>query len=378
MWKFPLYDVDEDINWQKIEAEYDWFKDMQGVQQNPVWHAEGDVFIHTKMVIDSLINLPEFQDLNEQEKQIVFSASLLHDVEKRSTTVKEIIDGVETYVSPKHSKKGEFTTRKILYQDIITPFEIREQVCKLVRHHGLPLWAWEKKDPQKEVIKSSLVLNTKLLAIVAKADVLGRVCRDQQELLIRLELFEEICRENNCWGIPKNFNSNYSKFFYLNKTNAIPEYEPYENFKFEVIMMSALPGSGKDTYIKENLDLPMLSLDELRREHKIDPTDKKKNGLIIQLAKEKVKEFLRAKQSFVFNATNVSRSIRSRWLSMFNDYGAKIKIIYVEVPFEKLLSQNKNRKYKVPEKIIDKLINQLEIPSYEEAHEIEYKVVNYG
>ena len=374
MWKFPLYNINQEINWQKIEAEFDWFRDMQGVQQNPVWHAEGDVFIHTKMVINSLINLPEFKELTDQEKHIVFTACLLHDVEKRSTTVQELINGVETYVSPKHAKKGEFTTRKILYKDIETPFEIREQICKLVRHHGLPLWAFEKKNPQKEVIKSSLILDTKLLAIVAKADVLGRVCQDQQELLFRIELFVEICRENDCFASPKSFNSGHGRFVYLNKNDALPEYEPYDNFEFEVVMMCALPGSGKDTYIQENLDLPMLSLDEIRRENNIDPTDKKKNSLVVQLAKEKVKEFLRAKQSFVFNATNISRNMRSRWLSIFHDYGAKVKIIYVEVSFQKLLSQNKNRQYRVPENIIDKLLSQLEIPSYDEAHEIEYVV----
>jgi predicted kinase len=376
MWKFPLYNINENINWQQIEAEYYWFRDMQGVQQSSVWHAEGDVFIHSKMVINSLVNLPEFHKLTDQEKHIVFTACLLHDVEKRSTTVKEIIDGLETYISPKHARKGEYTSRKILYQDIETPFTIREQICKLVRHHGVPLWALEKPNPSKEVIKSSLILDTKLLAIVAKADVLGRVCRDQQDLLFRIELFEEICRENDCWGIPKHFNSDYGRFFYLNKHNSIPEYEPYENFEFEVIMMSALPGSGKDKYIEKNIKLPMLSLDEIRRENNIDPTDKKKNSLVIELAKEKAKDYLRAKKSFVFNGTNISRSIRSKWLSMFHDYGARVKIIYLEVPFPKLLSQNKQRQYTVPENIIDKLLNQLEIPSYDEAHEIQYVVKN--
>ena len=220
------------------------------------------------------------------------------------------------------------------------------------------------------------MLNTKLLAIVAKADIVGRVCQDQKDLLFRIELFTEICRENDCWGIPKHFNSNHGRFFYLNKTDSLPEYEPYDNLTFEVVMMCALPASGKDKYIEANLDLPMLSLDEIRRVNNINPSDKKKNSLVIELAKEKAKEFLRAKQSFVLNATNISRNIRSRWLSMFHDYGAKVKIIYLEVPFAQLVTQNQNRKYKVPENVINKLLNQLDIPSYYEAHEIEYTIDN--
>ena len=178
MWKFPIYEINMPINWSALEAQFDWFRDMQGVPQDAIWHAEGDVFTHTKMVVEAMLNLPEFQELDEQEKHILFASAMFHDIEKRSTTTTEIIDGKERIVSPKHAKKGEFTARTILYKDIITSFHIREQITKLVRLHGLPLWAIEKSDPTKEVISASLVVNTKLLSILAKADVLGRICAD--------------------------------------------------------------------------------------------------------------------------------------------------------------------------------------------------------
>ena len=186
-----------------------------------------------------------------------------------------------------------------------------------------------------------------------------------------------MCEENNCFGQPKYFSSNHARYVYLNKTNSFPEYEPYDNFKFEVIMMCALPGSGKDTYIQKYGHLPMLSLDNIRRENNIDPADNKKNSLKIEIAKEEVKKFLRAKQSFIFNATNTTRSLRSKWLSIFNDYGAKVKIIYLEVPFQTLISQNKNRKYVVPENVIARMLNNLEIPSYDEAHDVEYIINSF-
>ena len=372
IWKFPLYEIKESINWSKIEAEYDWFADMKNVPQHLIWHAEGDVFIHTKMVTNSLINMPEYQNLSEQEQHILFTSALLHDVEKRSTTVKESIAGVETYISPKHAKKGEFTARKILYKDIQTPFAIREQICKLVRHHGLPLWAWEKPNPQKEVIKASLILDTKLLAILAKADVLGRICKDQEELLTRIDLFQELCQENNCWGKPKEFASDYARYVYLSKKDSFPEYIPYDDREFEVVMMSGVAGSGKDTYIANHYDLPIVSLDNIRREHNFDPADKKKTPMTIEIAKQEVKQYLRTKQSFVFNATNITRSLRNKWLSLFHDYGAKVNIIYLEVPFARLLLQNKNRRHIVPENIIHKMINNLEIPNYDEAQEVKF------
>lgn len=374
IWKFPTYEIDNEIDWNLMESKFDWFGDMKGVPQDAIWHAEGDVYTHTKMVVNALISLPEFQKLNEQDKHILFTAALLHDVEKRSTTTKEIIDGQERIVSPRHAKKGEFTARTMLYKDIITPFPIREQIAKLVRLHGLPLWAIEKKDPRKAVINASLVVNTAHLSMLAKADILGRICSDADEILLRIELFNELCKENDCFGKKRTFTSNYGRYLFLNKEESSPDYEPYDDLKFTVFVMCALPGSGKDTYIKKNLDLPILSLDDIRRENKISPTDKKKNGLVIQMGKEQAKVFMRKRTSFVFNATNITSDRRSKWISLFTDYSGRVKIIYLEVPYKQLIFQNHHREYKVPEKVVNSMIKKLEIPTFEEAHDIEFMV----
>lgn len=373
-WKFPIYEIDKPIDWDSLESSFQWLRDMKDVPQDEEWHAEGDVLTHTKMVVEALLSLPEFKVLDEQDKHILFASAILHDVEKRSTTIKEEIDGRMRVVSPRHAKKGEFTARKILYTDIPTPFLVREQITKLVRLHGLPLWAIQKNDPKKEVIYASQVVNTQHLSMLAKADVLGRICKDQEETLLKIELFNELCVENDCFRKPRYFKSNYGRYLYLNKLDSSPDYVPFDDLKFDVIVMCALPGSGKDTYIDRHFQLPVLSLDDIRREHRIDPTDKKKNGWVLQLGKEKAKEYMRSKTSFVFNATNITSEMRSKWISLFTDYGARVKIYYIEVPYKELLSQNHNRKHKVPENVIENLIRKLEIPNPKEAHEIYYEV----
>lgn len=373
-WHFPTYKVDFPTDWETLESNFPWLRDMHDVPQDPVWHGEGDVFVHTQMVVEALINLPQYRDLEVEEKHILFAAALLHDVEKRSTTTTEIIAGKERIVSPKHARKGELTTRSELYMNLTVPFSIREQIAKLVRYHGLPLWAIEKPDPRKAVIHASLEVNTRLLALLTRADVLGRICADKEELLLKVDLFEELCKEHNCWGKAYAFKSAYGRYEFLNRREIAPDYEPYEDHQFEVLVMCALPGAGKDTYINRNLDLPILSLDDLRREHGVNPTDKKKNGQIIQMGKEKAKEMLRAKQSFVYNATNITQDMRSRWISLFTTYKARVKIIYIEVPYQNLLVQNENRDYAVPTPALHKLIQKLEIPAYHEAHELEFIV----
>ncbi|MDW3649164.1 MAG: AAA family ATPase [Bacteroidia bacterium] len=373
-WKFPTYEIDSPLNWEKMSRKFSWIEDMKDVAQDPLWHAEGDVFVHTQMVLESLIDQPEFKLLSDEEKHAMVAAALLHDVEKRSTTQREQIEGEERITSPGHAKKGEYSSRDFLYRSIPSPFPLREEVAKLVRLHGLPIWAIEKEDPQKAVILASLLVDTQKLALLARADVLGRICPDQEEMLLRIEMFEELCKENDCFGKPKTFKSAYGRYEYLNKPNISPDYEPFEDHKSEVILMSALPGSGKDYYINRHFDLPVLSLDDLRRMHKVDPRNKKKNGQIIQLGKEKAKEFLRARQNFVYNATNISSQMRGRWVDLFVSYGARVKIVYVEVPFQKLLSQNKNREYMVPEIAIAKMMGKWEIPSVKEAHEVLFEV----
>ncbi len=374
IWKFPKYEVGKEIDWEDLSNAYAWIAEMKEVPQDPIWHAEGDVYTHTKMVVSALIKLSEFQLLSEQDKHILVAAALFHDIEKRSTTIEEEIDGVIRIVSPRHAKRGEFTTREILYKEMHTPFYIREEICKLVRLHGLPLWAISRNNPNKEVIYASMVVNTEHLAMLAKADILGRICEDGEEILLKIELFKELCKENECFGQQKVFPSNYGRFLYFNKTQSSPDYHPFDDLICTVTVLCALPGSGKDTYIKKYLDLPELSLDNIRRANKILPTDKKKNGQVIQQAKEQAKKYLRAKTSFVFNATNITTEMRSRWISLFTDYNARVKIVYIEVPYKTLKKQNANRAYKVPEQVIEKMIGKLEIPTVKEAHDLEFVI----
>src|SRR5690349_15338566 len=128
--------ISNNKEWSELEQEFSWVADMRGVVQDSIHHAEGDVAVHTKMVLDALTNTEAFQTLDQQWKEVLWAAALLHDVEKRSTTIMED-DGRIT--SRGHAKKGEFTARQILFREIPTPFFLREKICALVRHHGLPL-----------------------------------------------------------------------------------------------------------------------------------------------------------------------------------------------------------------------------------------------
>src|SRR5262249_52558553 len=102
--------------------------------------------------------------------------------------------------------------------------------------------------------------------------------------------------------------------------------------------------------------------------------DKSGNGTVVQLAKEQAREYLRRQQRFVWNATNITRQMRSQLVDLFVTYKAYVKMVYVEVPYARLHAQNKDREAVVPRNALDKLVSKLEVPACWEAHEVSYVV----
>ena len=58
-------------------------------------------------------------------------------------------------------------------------------------------------------------INTQWLALLARADMLGRICNDQEEMLYRVDCFEEFCKEHQCWGNARAFVSAEAKMHYF-------------------------------------------------------------------------------------------------------------------------------------------------------------------
>jgi predicted kinase len=367
MWK--LHDRKD---WKSLVKTFDWVRDMKGVPQDALYHEEGDVATHTQLVLKALERIPEYRQLPEQEQHIIWAAALMHDVEKRSTTTIED-DGAIT--AKGHAKKGAMTARYYLYTMASTPFTIREQIVALVRYHALPVYALASQDPAKAVIEASLQVNTKFLAILAKANTLGRKTTAKEDMLLQIDLFQALCEENDCWGHPRHFKTPNARFQYFRKEEAYPDFVPFDEFGSRVILMSGLPGAGKDDYIFHYYrDWPVISLDNIRRELKVTPTDKSGNGRVIQFAKEQARIYLRQQQNFVWNATNITRSMREQLVNLFTTYKAYVIIVYVEVPYYQLHAQNPDDDNFIPASVIESLAARLEVPVETEAHEVIYHI----
>jgi predicted kinase len=375
IWTFPFCPIPPNwsLDWESIQTHFNCIQNLKGCQQDPIYHAEGDVLTHTRMVCESLISDLKWRQLPEEERSIVFAAALLHDVAKPAFT-KIAEDG--RISSKGHGRQGGRMVRQILSEfDPPAPFEIRETVVAIVQFGSLPMWLLDKSNPQQSVIKVSQVVRCDFLALLAEADVSGRLCRDKQELLDKIQLFREFCQENNCLNSPRQFLSAHSRFIYFHKEDSNPDYEAFDDTKLEVVLMSGLPGSGKDYWIRENLpSLPVISLDVLRKEMNVPPNETP--GTVIVEAKKRAREYMRLGRSFVWNATNTTKQMRQQLINFFAGYGARIRIVYLEVPLDELLQRNRSRAARVPETVIHKLFARLDIPDRTEAHQVEWVVGN--
>lgn len=347
------------------------FEVMARTPQDPIWHAEGDVLTHTGMVCEALTGLASWRALGEPDRETCFLAALLHDVAKPECTREE----GGRIVSPGHSRKGQDRVRRLLYRDPAWPGarpgpRRREQVAALVRHHGMPLWALEEEDLEFRLRALSLVVPLEWLALVAEADVRGRWAEDREDLLTRVELFREMAREAGCLDAAFPFPSHRSRLAYLRSEGAgNPCYDPHPQASCRVTVLSGLPASGKDHWVRSQArGRPVISLDQIREEFGVAPWERQEP--VVQRAREQAREHLRAGRDFLWNATNVTRSLRQRVIGLLLDYRAEVELVYLEAPWEEILRRNAERPRPVPGEVLERLADKLEVPTPGEAHRV--------
>ncbi len=357
------------LDWNGMLATLPRLHTLAGVPQDPQYHAEGDVLTHTRLVTTSLVSMPAWQELPDQERAVVFAAALLHDIAKPLCT-QETADG--RVVSPGHARGGARLVHELLWADRTVPsppLAIRADIAALVRHHGLPLWFWDKEDPARAVIAASQIARLDHVALVAEADVCGRASTDAAELRERIALFRSYCQELACWKQPRAFASDHSRIHYFHSPGANPNYAAFDDTVCRVTLMVGLPGAGKDTWIQAHMaNVPIISLDEIRRD--LGATATGNQGEVVARAKAQARAYLRRQQDFVWNATNVTRTLRSQLVDLFLSYHARVRIVYVESPYATVLRRNRRRQHAVPEAVILKLAGRLELPDQSEAHEV--------
>src|SRR6267378_2786418 len=143
------------------------------VPQDPEWHPEGDVFVHTGLVIDGARAL--IDELPYAKQVTVMLAALAHDFGKPATT--EFVDG--RLRSRGHEEAGVAPAKSLLNRlniHTLDGYDVRAQVIALVREHLKPGEFFKKREEVGDGAFRRLARKCELdlLYRVAKADSLGR------------------------------------------------------------------------------------------------------------------------------------------------------------------------------------------------------------
>jgi predicted kinase len=357
------------FDWEALTAGFPWIQDMKGVPQNPSYHAEGDVWVHTGMVARELMALSEWQGLPPRERSMLYASALLHDVAKPACTE---FDEAGVPSSPNHARRGEGMARVIAENEGVATYADREMIAKLVRYHGLPLWFLDKKGgPERALIRASMDVRLDHVALLAEADVRGRECADKQNLLDTIELFREEARRLGCYHQPYAFASDHARFMFFANEDYDRGYAAFDDRTFTVTVMCGLPGSGKDTWISRNEPgLPVISLDAIRREMKAAPGEM--TGQVTNAGKEEARRLLRERRPFVWNATNLTRMVRDPLIGLCVTYGARVRIVVCHAPLSRTLGQNAARQgsARLPTQAIRDMLAKFDPPSLADCHEL--------
>jgi hypothetical protein len=160
------------VDWSRVHETFAWIRRLDGVPQDAVHHAEGDVAVHTRMAAEALASLDEWRALSAQRRTRLFATVLLHDVAKPDCT-QHTPEGRIT--AHGHSRKGDLLSRQILWE-LDAAVRWREHGAALVRHHQVPFWALERPDLERIALRVSLMASNVDLVLLACTFVRRRSC----------------------------------------------------------------------------------------------------------------------------------------------------------------------------------------------------------
>jgi len=152
--------------WPEIHA-------LIGCPQDPIAHPEGDVFIHTGMVLDEARKL--IDDLPRPKRIAVMLAALCHDTAKPHAT--KVESG--RIKARDHETMGVTITNQFLEGlNLFTldNYDARQQTLALVEHHAVPHQWFKTPEAVTDGMFRRLAMKAELdlLYRVARADCLGR------------------------------------------------------------------------------------------------------------------------------------------------------------------------------------------------------------
>ena len=388
-------------SWAEIRASWQstfpLLAQLEATPQDPVWHGEGNVAIHTGLVLEQVRRLLlEVPGLTPQEKLTLQLAAIFHDIGKPLTTKTRDIHGTDRTISPRHAGAGRnYLCLRLAALGL--PEEIESTVLALVALHHDPRRLVQDDAPPALWRQLARQCPPALLYWLEMADLRGRICPDLEAQVEIMDLFRLRCGELGLWegddpwaawrsSIKEAFANRTPEFQHHAIHHTIRDAESGLIQSVEegiarvwqlkdpaphLILLWGPSGSGKSEWIAKNAaGGQVISLDAIRQEIAGKREDQSMNGQVLQAAKERLKFHLRRPGTVIWDATNLRRDLRAPLLQLGFDYGARVTIMALKTAIPALDFRNRKRVHPIPASVQARQLEMLEWPDVDEAHEV--------
>jgi len=170
------------MEWGIIRQYYPEFHALRNTPQEFDWHPEGDVWVHTLMVVDEAAKIAAREHFDDYQKMELMFAALCHDLGKATTTEYNEVKGKKRFTAYGHDKAGIEPTQNFL-KKFPLPSGMKDRIIKLIEHHLAPSMLFHEKQKNPDMNHEGALrrlaqkvdpATLEMLTFVAEADNMGR------------------------------------------------------------------------------------------------------------------------------------------------------------------------------------------------------------
>ncbi|MDX2247413.1 MAG: HD domain-containing protein [Bacteroidia bacterium] len=356
-----------------------YIQQLKETEQNPRYHAEGNVYNHTLLVLQQFEKGVETFQLNPEEKLILYWAAILHDIGKPVVT--HWREG--RWRASGHEEAGVPIARNLLLQNPDINASQRRKILDLVNFHQIPLrWGLAKREVE-DYKKLATKTDLRLLGIFAYFDLMGRICEDHERIYELITHLNEVIVPRVIYetGTFDQIQQRYSDADVQHK-NALWQSLKFKDVKLMEKLLQSYPKqvkkgifqcfitigadiAGQIEYISDRFpDFASFYLPELLSENLSKHEREKK----LREVKHFLSVYGREGRSLVVTGTHTDEAVRQQVVEFARLLGAQINYLFFDQALDDILLKTDNPE---AEKLIRENYTRLRYPHPWEAHTME-------